>query len=241
MNLIEGKKLVKNFKNKQVIQGIDFEIRQGEILALIGPNGVGKSTTIAMLLGILPPDGGTISYWRTDYKEHIGAQLQSTPFFEGYSAKENLKLFGALYHTNLSDEEIEKKLADCHLQDAGKTPAVKLSIGQQKRLAIGVTTVHQPELVVLDEPTAGLDPRSSHEIKEMIGGLAKNKQTVLFSSHDMEEVEKLADRLIFMNHGKIMDQGSPGELIEKHQVENLEMLYLKLTEKNEGEKNEYDL
>lgn len=241
MNLIEGKKLVKNFKNKQVIQGIDFEIRQGEILALIGPNGVGKSTTIAMLLGILPPDAGFISYWRDDYKEHIGAQLQSTPFFEGYSAKENLKLFGALYHTNLSDEEIEKKLADCHLENAGKTPAVKLSIGQQKRLAIGVTTVHQPELVVLDEPTAGLDPRSRHEIKEMIDNLAKNNQTVLFSSHDMEEVEKLADRLIFMNHGKIIDQGKPAELIKKHQVENLEMLYLKLTEKKEGEKNEYNL
>lgn len=232
MNLIEGKKLVKNFKNKPVIQGIDFEIKQGEILALIGPNGVGKSTTIAMLLGILPPDEGTIYYWRSDYKEHIGVQLQSTPFFEGYSARENLKLFAALYHINLNDEEIEKKLIDCHLGEAGKTPAVKLSIGQQKRLAIGVTTVHRPELVVLDEPTAGLDPRSRYEIKEMIDALAKNNQTVLFSSHDMEEVEKLANRLIFMNHGKIIDQGSPAELIDKHQVENLEMLYLKFTEKN---------
>ncbi|WP_373484058.1 ABC transporter ATP-binding protein [Acetobacterium sp.] len=232
MNLIEGKKLVKSFNNKKVIQEIDFEIKQGEILALIGPNGVGKSTTIAMLLGILAPDAGSISYWRDDYKAHIGAQLQSTPFFEGYSAKENLRLFGALYLTNLSDQEIDQKLADCHLECAGKTPAFKLSIGQQKRLAIGVTTVHHPELVVLDEPTAGLDPRSRHEIKEMIGSLAKNNQTVLFSSHDMEEVEKLADRLIFMNHGKIMDQGQPGALIKKYQVENLEMLYLKLTEKN---------
>lgn len=232
MNLIEGKKLVKNFNNKQVIQGIDLEIKQGEILALIGPNGVGKSTTIAMLLGILAPDSGSVSYWRDDYKAHIGAQLQSTPFFEGYSAKENLRLFGALYHTNLSDKQIDQKLADCHLEDAGKTPAVKLSIGQQKRLAIGVTTVHHPELVLLDEPTAGLDPRSRHEIKAMIDSLADNKQTVLFSSHDMEEVEKLADRLIFMNHGKIVDQGQPGALIKKHQVKNLEMLYLKLTETN---------
>lgn len=232
MNLIEGKKLVKNFNNKQVIQGIDLEIKQGEILALIGPNGVGKSTTIAMLLGILAPDSGSVSYWRDDYKAHIGAQLQSTPFFEGYSAKENLRLFGALYHTNLSDKQIDQKLADCHLEDAGKTAAVKLSIGQQKRLAIGVTTVHHPELVVLDEPTAGLDPRSRHEIKAMIDSLADNKQTVLFSSHDMEEVEKLADRLIFMNHGKIVDQGQPGALIKKHQVKNLEMLYLKLTETN---------
>jgi len=232
MNLIEGKKLVKNFNNKQVIQGIDLEIKQGEILALIGPNGVGKSTTIAMLLGILAPDSGSVSYWRDDYKAHIGVQLQSTPFFEGYSAKENLRLFGALYHTNFSDKQIDQKLADCHLEDAGKTPAVKLSIGQQKRLAIGVTTVHHPELVVLDEPTAGLDPRSRHEIKAMIDSLADNKQTVLFSSHDMEEVEKLADRLIFMNHGKIVDQGQPGALIKKHQVKNLEMLYLKLTETN---------
>ncbi|WP_373485661.1 hypothetical protein [Acetobacterium malicum] len=87
-------------------------------------------------------------------------------------------------------------------------------------------------MVVLDEPTAGLDPRSRYEIKEMIDALAKNNQTVLFSSHDMEEVEKLANRLIFMNHGKIIDQGSPAELIDKHQVENLEMLYLKFTEKN---------
>lgn len=232
MNLIEGKKLVKNFNNKQVIQGIDLEIKQGEILALIGPNGVGKSTTIAMLLGILAPDSGSLSYWRDDYKAHIGAQLQSTPFFEGYSAKENLRLFGALYHTNLSDKQIDQKLADCHLEDAGKTAAVKLSIGQQKRLAIGVTTVHHPELVVLDEPTAGLDPRSRHEIKAMIDSLADNNQTVLFSSHDMEEVEKLADRLIFMNHGKIVDQGQPGALIKKNQVKNLEMLYLKLTETN---------
>ncbi len=146
-----------------------------------------------------------------------------------------------MYHTNLSDIEIDKKLADCHLQEAGKTPAVKLSIGQQKRLAIGVTTVHRPELVVLDEPTAGLDPRSRYEIKEMIAGLAQNKQTVLFSSHDMEEVEKLADRLIFMNHGKIIEQGSPDELIKKHQVESLEMLYLKFTEKNQGDQNEYNL
>jgi ABC-2 type transport system ATP-binding protein len=127
---------------------------------------------------------------------------------------------------------MKNKLVDCHLEDTGKTPAVKLSIGQQKRLAIGVTTVHHPELIVLDEPTAGLDPRSRYEIKEMIHGLAKNNQSVLFSSHDMEEVEKLADRLIFMNHGKIMDQGKPEELIKKHQVNNLEMIYLKLTEKN---------
>ncbi|KNZ41301.1 ABC transporter ATP-binding protein [Acetobacterium bakii] len=229
MKLISAQGLVKNFHGRPVIKGIDFDIEQGEVLALIGPNGVGKSTAIAMILGILPPDDGSIAYWRPDYRSFVGAQLQSTPFFEGYSAAENLKLFGALYHTRLSREQIQEKLESCHLADAGKTPAIKLSLGQQKRLAIGVTIVHHPELVVLDEPTAGLDPRARYEIKEMIQTMAQNSQTVLFSSHDMDEVEQIADRLIFMNDGRIVDAGKPETLMAKHGVGNLEALYLKLT------------
>jgi ABC-2 type transport system ATP-binding protein len=229
MNLISVKGLVKKFHQKNVINGIDFEIEQGEILALIGPNGVGKSTTIAMLLGILKPDQGRIDYWRPDYRGYVGAQLQSTPFFEGYTAEENLKLFAALYHTKLTKDQIRVELENCQLSDAAKTPAIKLSLGQQKRLAIGVTNVHHPELVVLDEPSAGLDPRARHEIRAMIQTMAKNRQTVLFSSHDMDEVEQIADRLIFMNNGRIVDAGKPEELMEKHGVSNLEALYLKLT------------
>lgn len=229
MNLISAKGLVKNFHGKRVIKGIDFEIEQGEVLALIGPNGVGKSTTIAMILGILQPDEGSVDYWRPDYRGFVGAQLQSTPFFEGYTAEENLRLFAALYHTRLSRDQIRDKLESCHLADVGKTPAIKLSLGQQKRLAIGVTNVHHPELVVLDEPTAGLDPRARYEIKEMIQTMANNSQTVLFSSHDMDEVEQIADRLIFMNDGRIVDEGKPDRLLEKHGVNNLEALYLKLT------------
>ena len=232
MNLISAKGLVKGFKKRSVIHGIDFEIRKGEVLALVGPNGVGKSTTIAMVLGILQPDEGHIEYWRPDYRRFVGAQLQSTPFFEGYTAEENLKLFAALYQTKLNQEQIREKLESCHLTEAGKIPAIKLSIGQQKRLAIAVTNVHRPELAVLDEPTAGLDPRARYEIKEMIRTMTKNNQTVLFSSHDMEEVEQLADRLIFMNEGIIVDEGKPDDLIEKYQVKNLEELYLELTRTN---------
>lgn len=232
MNLISAKGLVKGFKKRRVIHGIDFEIRKGEVLALVGPNGVGKSTTIAMVLGILQPDEGYIEYWRPDYRGFVGAQLQSTPFFEGFTAEENLKLFAALYQTKLNQQQIREKLESCHLTEAGKTAAIKLSIGQQKRLAIAVTNVHHPELLVLDEPTAGLDPRARYEIKEMIRTMTKNNQTVLFSSHDMEEVEQLADRLIFMNEGIIIDEGKPVDLIEKHQVKNLEEVYLQLTRTN---------
>ncbi len=229
-NLIEAKGLVKRFGNREAVKGIDLEIRRGEVLALIGTNGAGKSTTMSMLLGILNPDGGNVTHWREDYRSHLGVQLQSTPFFEGYTAEENLQLFAALYNVKLSKAQLAEELEKCGLSETGKTPAIKMSLGQQKRLAIAVTNIHKPELIVLDEPTAGLDPRARHEIRAMIRKLADEKVTVLFSSHDMEEVSRTADRLILMHSGKIVVQGVPEELLKQKQVENLEELYMKLTE-----------
>ena len=139
-------------------------------------------------------------------------------------------MFSALYRIRLSAAELQNRLEACQLGDTGNTPAIRLSLGQQKRLALAVTTVHQPTLIVLDEPTAGLDPRASHEIRELIRRMVNNNQTVLFSSHDMEEVETLADRIIFMNNGQIIAQGTPAKLISENGVANLDELYLKLTQ-----------
>ncbi len=229
MNLIEAKQIHKSFRGLEVIKGIDLQIRRGEILAIIGPNGAGKSTTLSMLLGILKPDAGEIHRWRTDYKAHIGAQLQSTPFFEGYTAEENLTLFAAFYHVKLTKEHIYQKLRDCDLFDVRKTPAVRLSGGQQKQLAIAITTVHNPELIVLDEPAAGLDPLARHDIRDMIRRLASQNVTVVFSSHDMEEVAKTADRVILINKGTIVAEGKPDDLLFKCQTESLEDVYIQLT------------
>lgn len=230
MNLMEAKGVRKQFHNREVVKGIDVEIKQGEILALIGTNGAGKSTILAMLLGILQPDAGAIMRWREDYRAHIGVQLQSTPFFDGYTAEENLRLFAALYNVKIDKEQIQKKLEECNLQEARKTLASRLSGGQQKRLAIAVTTLHNPEFIVLDEPAAGLDPRARHEIRNMIQRLAENKVTVLFSSHDMEEVSRIADRIILMHEGQIVAQGQPENLLQQYHAENLESLYLELTD-----------
>lgn len=237
MNLMEAKGIHKQFHNREVVKGIDVEIRQGEILALIGTNGAGKSTTIGMLLGILQPDAGTITRWREDYKAHIGVQLQSTPFFEGYTTEENLQLFAALYNLRMGKEQIQKKLEECNLQEARKTLASRLSGGQQKRLAIAVTTLHNPDLIILDEPAAGLDPRARHEVRTMIKRLAQNKVTVLFSSHDMEEVSRIADRIILMDEGLIVAQGEPESLLQQYHTENLESLYLELTDNTQEEAN----
>ncbi len=220
-----------------------MEIRQGEVLALIGTNGAGKSTTLSMLLGILEPDAGDIKCWRNDYRAHIGVQLQSTPFFEGYTAEENLALFAAFYNLKLDKKQIHAKLEECNLLEARKTPAVRLSGGQQKRLAIALTTIHDPDLIVLDEPAAGLDPRARHEIKGMIKQLAKRKVTVVFSSHDMEEVARTADRLILMDDGQIVAQGNPEALLQEYHADNLEALYLQLTENDQlgVKRHGYDL
>lgn len=236
MILMEAKGIRKQFHNREVVKGIDLEIRQGEILALIGTNGAGKSTTLAMLLGILSPDTGTITRWREDYKAHIGVQLQSTPFFEGYSTEENLRIFAALYNVGMDKEQIQTKLEECNLQEAGKTLASRLSGGQQKRLAIAVTTLHNPDLIILDEPAAGLDPRARHEVRIMIERLAENQVTVLFSSHDMEEVSRIADRIILMHEGLIAAQGEPENLLQQYHAENLESLYLELTDTIQAER-----
>ncbi|GIO41149.1 ABC transporter ATP-binding protein [Paenibacillus apis] len=228
--LIEAQGIRKKFRNREVVKGIDIEVYQGETLALIGTNGAGKTTTLSMLLGILQPDSGHIKRWREDYRAHIGTQLQSTPFFEGYTAEENLSLFAALYHVKLDKEQVRNKLEACNLLEARKTPAVRLSGGQQKRLAIAITTIHNPQLVVLDEPMAGLDPRARHEVRGLMRRLADQNVTVLFSSHDMEEVARIADRLILMHHGEIVAQGNPEALLQEHQADNLEALYLRLTD-----------
>lgn len=243
MNLMKAKGIGKQFHKRSVVKGIDVEIQQGEILALIGTNGAGKSTTLAMLLGILQPDFGIITRWREDFGAHIGVQLQSTPFFEGYTVEENLRLFAALYNVKIDKEQIIKKLKDCNLEEVRKTPALRLSGGQQKRLAIAVTTLHNPDLIVLDEPAAGLDPRSRNEIQTMIQQLKKNGLTVLFSSHDMEEVSRIADRIILMHEGQIVIQGHPEDLLQQYHAKNLESLYLELTDDNESRRysNEINL
>ncbi len=230
MSLISAKGLIKRYRKREVVKGIDLDIRQGEVVAIIGPNGAGKSTTLSMLLGILTPDEGTVAYWRKDYRSRIGVQLQATPFFEGYTAEENMRLFAALYEVSLNEEQLEEKLQACGLLEVRHTPAVRLSIGQQKRLAIALTTVHQPDLIVLDEPTAGLDPRSRRDIRNAIIDLAASGKSIIFSSHDMDEVERMADRVVILASGRIVAQGKPDELLARYDSDELESLYFKMTE-----------
>lgn len=227
--LINSIGLLKKYNEREVVRDVDLDIKKGEILALIGTNGSGKTTTISMLLGIIQPDSGNVYYWRDDYKAHIGVQLQATPFFEGHTVLENMLIFAALHKTPLNKQSARKKLKKWGLEHMENTLASRLSLGQQKALAIAVATVHQPKLVAFDEPTSGLDPRARYKIRHLIRQLSDENCTVLFSSHDMEEVSKTATRIIIMDSGCILANGSPQDLITQHNVRDLEELYFALT------------
>lgn len=223
--------LEKKYGNRHVVKGIDLEIKENEILGVIGPNGAGKSTCLELLIGLKERDGGSIQYFLEDFKENIGVQLQSSSFFPGLSVSENLKLFGAFYKRNVNKYELNDILLKCGLTESANTEASKLSGGQQKRLAIAITLIHNPKLIFLDEPTAALDPISRREIHALVRQVNDEGRTVVFTSHDMEEVSHIADRIIFIDKGKIICEGEPKLLIAEHEVTNLESLYIKLVSK----------
>ena len=193
--LISARNIEKKFNNNVILKNVNFDINKGEIIALVGPNGSGKTTLINILLGILKADKGELKINIDNYKKHIGVQLQSTPFFEGYSVRDNILMFSALYDIKMSNEEIELITKKYVLNQ--KTPAIKLSGGEQKKLAIMIATMQNPDLLIFDEPTASLDPRERYNVKNMLLELAKNNKTILFTSHDLEEVEDLAGKIVF--------------------------------------------
>ena len=225
--LISARNIEKKFNNNVILKNVNFDINKGEIIALVGPNGSGKTTLINILLGILKADKGELKINIDNYKKHIGVQLQSTPFFEGYTVRDNVLMFSALYDMNMSNEEIDNIIKKYGLNP--KTLAIKLSGGEQKKLAIMIATMQNPDLLIFDEPTASLDPRERYNVKNMILELAKNNKTILFTSHDLEEVEDMATRIVFLYKGEILESGSKEELLNKYNFDSLEKLYLHIT------------
>ena len=229
-NLLEAHNLVKRYGDRVVVKDIDLIVAPGEVVGLIGPNGAGKSTTLEMILGLRMSDNGEVVFWCKDPRRQIGVQLQTTPFFRGLTVAENLTLFANFYGVQLTKRQATDLLARCGLSEVARTEAARLSGGQQKRLAIALTLAHEPRLIFLDEPTAALDPRARHEIRELIRSLAANGTAIVFTSHDMEEVSKLTDRVVLIVEGRVHAEGKPTDLLAEYSVNSLEELYLKLTE-----------
>src|SRR6056300_76087 len=223
------------------VDGISLTINNGQIYGILGPNGAGKTTTLEMIEGLTDIDGGQALVNNLDVatqpyqvKKIIGVQLQANEYFDHLSLRELLALFSNLYDRNDDPEEL---LGKVNLKEKANAKPANLSGGQKQRFSIACALVNDPKVLFLDEPTTGLDPQAKRNLWDLVRQLNENGMTIVLTTHNMEEAEFLCDRLAIMDHGKIIAEGDPQQLILKHAPEppvapmhgNLEDVFLSLT------------
>jgi len=215
--ILEIKDLTKHYGKVLAVDTISFSVNEGICFGLLGPNGAGKTTTIEMIESIVKPDSGLILYKGEkighSFKEKIGIQFQNTSLQEFLTVRETLELFSRLYPKHKPIEEIIKI---CSLEDIISRDNRKLSGGQRQRMLLGIALINDPDLLFLDEPTTGLDPHARRNFWDLIERIKKEKKTVILTTHYMDEAEYLCDDIVIMDHGKIIEQGSPDGLLKKH-------------------------
>ncbi len=216
--MLKATGLLKRFGDQIAVDGVDLSIPKGSCFGLLGPNGAGKTTTISMLVGVLKPDAGSVEMDGlssvTGFKAKIGFVPQELALYDELSAEENLRFFGLLY--GLAGDKLRSRidaaLELANLKDRAKDKVSAYSGGMKRRLNIAVALLHDPELLILDEPTVGVDPQSRNAIFEALEALRAQGKTLLYTTHYLEEVERLCDRIAIMDHGKIVAEGTLAEL-----------------------------
>ena len=205
------------------VDGIDLEVREGEIYGLLGPNGAGKTSALSAIEGLLRPAAGDIVIGDIDARAHqlqakaqLGVQLQATSFQSVLTLVELVRLFAGLYGVTLSAIQIHRLLEEINLQSEASKRFRQLSGGQQQRFSLLIATIHDPALVLLDEPTAGLDPQGRRQLWDRIERFRKEGRSILLTTHSMEEAQAVCDRVAIMDHGKILTVGTPAALIAAH-------------------------
>ena len=228
--------LSKSFKNILAVKNISFKIYKGTIIGLLGPNGCGKSTTIGMMLGLIKPSAGTviingqnIEYNRTKLLEKMNFISPYIELPKKLSVEENLKVYGRLYGVENLNDKIYDLMEKLNLTEFRKRKTGELSSGQKNRVSLAKALINDPEILLLDEPTASLDPDVGDYIRSFIENYASSKNaTILLASHNMNEVERLCHEVMMMKNGEIIDKGKSEDLINKHGRKNLEEVFLKI-------------
>lgn len=226
--------LRKVYGNVAAVDGVSFNVHRNEIVGLLGPNGAGKTTIINMILGVLAPTAGTIMIEGLDLAKRRRRALERTNFAAVYAplpgnltVYQNLRIFGMIYGVGRLADRIEALLAQFDLTNFRDTRCGVLSSGEQTRVCLAKAMLNEPNLLLLDEPTASLDPATAREIRGKIRDLAAaGAGGVLWTSHNMYEVEEVCHRVLFLSHGKILLQGDPKSLPREYGKENLEELFI---------------
>ena len=241
-NLVEVKNIKKNYGKNEAVKGISFNIKEDEILGLLGPNGSGKTTTIGMLLGLLKPTSGEILINGQKLEGNRIEILEQINFISPYielpkklTVKQNLTVYGKLYKINNINERIKFLSEKLRLEDLLNSITGELSSGQKNRVSLAKALINEPKVLLLDEPTASLDPEVGDFVRSFLEDYKKEKKiSILLASHNMNEVTRLCKSILMMKDGIIIDKGNPDELISKHGRKNLEEVFLKLSRsKNE--------
>ncbi|OGH18142.1 MAG: hypothetical protein A3G13_03285 [Candidatus Levybacteria bacterium RIFCSPLOWO2_12_FULL_37_7] len=240
--LLKTKNLSKTFgKKTKAVQNVSFEIRQGEILGFLGPNGAGKTTTIQMLLGLIRPTHGTISIFGMDLQTHRTEILQRVNFSSAYVSLpgnlkvwENLYTFARLYNVKHYKQKIKELTDFLEITPLLPKTYASLSSGQATRVNLAKALLNDPELLFLDEPTASLDPDIADKMRKFLKKIQKEQSlTILYTTHNMSEVEELCNRAIFINEGKIVTEGTPAMLVKKFGLRDLNEVFIKLARNKE--------
>lgn len=231
--ILETKNLCKTFQKQKVVQDISLAVRRNSIYGLLGPNGAGKSTTLKMITGMLHPTSGEIFFenqpWSRKNLSDMGALIESAPLYNNLTARENLKVRTTVL--GLPDDRIDEVLHIVDLENTGKKQAHQFSMGMKQRLGIAIALINNPKLLILDEPTNGLDPFGIQELRELIRSFPKQGITVILSSHILSEVEQIVDQIGIISGGVLGYQG------DIKQGQDLEQLFMEVAGKyrKEGE------
>ena len=236
-NSIIVENLSKNYSENKAVENISFKIAENEIVGLLGPNGCGKTTTMAMILGLLKPSKGEILIDGMNIEKNRIKLLHKMNFISPYielpkklTVKENFIVYARLYSVKNINERISYLSETLRLNDFLNKKTGELSSGQKNRISLAKALINNPSILLLDEPTASLDPETGDFVRTFLENYKKEKKiSILLASHNMSEVERLCTSVLMMKEGKIIDKGTPAELIEKHGRKNLEEVFLKLT------------
>ena len=229
--------LSKTYDTKEAVRNISFKVNENEIIGILGPNGCGKTTTIGMILGLLKPTKGKVLINGIEIEKQRVVLLNELNFISPYielpkklTVKQNLEVYGRLYDVKELGIKIDYLCEKLRLNEFINKITGELSSGQKNRVSLAKSIINDPSVLLLDEPTASLDPETGDFVRSFLEEYQKEKKTsILLASHNMSEVERLCSSVLMMNKGSIIDQGTPGELIKKHGRKNMEEVFLKLT------------
>ncbi len=234
--VVEVNGLTKVFKSFKAVDNVSFDIYPGEILGLLGPNGAGKTTIIHMLLGLTTPASGDINVFGFDLKKNREKIIQDVNFSSSYvsmpnslTVKENLKVFARLYKVKKKEKRISELLKIFEIEAIEDKFVRHISSGHQTRLNLAKALINNPKILFLDEPTASLDPDIADKTRSLLKSIKKNRNlSILYTSHNMKEMEEMSDRIIFLHKGRIIAEGRPEEIIRDFRRKNLEEVFLKV-------------